>query len=377
MMEETKPLAGKIDMTGWVVPAGCEPVSKTCRGCLKKGHIWADCPDNVEKVLVGKEDAEDDWEEEEDEYSAFVIRRKRSLNEEMVLFLNDEILLDNQASQCIFHNERLLHKVTGRDPYNMCGIDGGQSGLRVDRTGEIRGFERIGATVGLAEKASANILAQARLIDAGYGVRYDSSCDQYEVDTDSKPMIFNRKVNRGGKRSPHYTHVLERAYVETVAANKARFTRREGEAAEAGNDLLSKFAHGSWKGVTDQVERGIKNLPIAGADMRRAKTIWKLTEASMKGKTNRQKQLIVKPDMGVRVTQVQQTLSVDIMFVYRMPILLGLLAPLALVQVHDFRDDRGVASVAEGLNRFIATAKGRGFDIKCNRRTQARPRAHP
>jgi hypothetical protein len=215
--------------------------------------------------------------------------------------------------------------------------------------------------VGLAEKTSANILAQARLIDAGYGVRYDSSCDQNEVDTDSKPMIFARKVNRGGKRSPHYTHV----HVENVAAkNKARFTRREGEAAEAGKDLLSKFAHESWKGVTDQVERGIKNLPIAGADMRRAKTIWKLTGASMKGKMNRQKQLIVTPDMSVRVTQVQQTLSVDIMFVYRMPILLGLLAPLALVQVHDLRDDRGVASVPEGLNRFIATARERGSDIK-------------
>jgi hypothetical protein len=41
---------GKIDMTGWVVPAGCKPVSKKCRGCLKKGHIWVDCLDNVEKV---------------------------------------------------------------------------------------------------------------------------------------------------------------------------------------------------------------------------------------------------------------------------------------------------------------------------------------
>jgi hypothetical protein len=60
-------------MTGWVVPAGCDPVSKTCRGCLKKGHIWADCSDNVEKELVGKEDAEDDWGVEEDEYSAFMI----------------------------------------------------------------------------------------------------------------------------------------------------------------------------------------------------------------------------------------------------------------------------------------------------------------
>ncbi len=245
--------------------------------------------------------------------------------------------------------------MTEREPYNMCGIDGGQSGLRVDRIGRVLGFEKIGATVGLAEKASTNILAQARLIDAGYGVRYDSSLDQYEVDTDSpRPMVFTRKASRGGKRSPHYIHVIERAYVETVAGNKARFTRREGQAAEAGKNLLSKFAHGSWKGVTDQVERGIKNLPIAGADMRRAKTIWKLTEASIEGKNNRQKQLIVTPDLSVRVTQVQQTLAVDIMFVYRMPILLGLLMPLALIQVYDLKDDRG--------NRFISTANGRGFD---------------
>ena len=150
-------------------------------------------------------------------------------------------------------------------------------------------------------------------------------------------MVFARK-------SEYYIHVIERAYVETVAGNKARFTRREGQAAEAGKNLLSKFAHGSWKRVTDQVERGIK------------RTIWKLTEASMKGKTNRQKQLIVTPDLSVRVTQVQQTLAVDIMFVYRMPILLGLLMPLALIQVYDLKDDRGAASVAEGLNRFISTA---------------------
>lgn len=326
-----------------MVPTGCEPVSKTCRGCLKKGHIWINCPDNVEKALVGKDEEGDDWEEEED-YNTFLIAGSRKRGREFTMFLGEEILLDNQALQCIFHNEGLLHGVTEREPCNMYDIDGGQSGLRVDRTGRILGFEKIGATVGLAEKASANILAQARLIDAGYGVRYDSSLDQYEVDTDSpRPMVFTRKASRGGKRSPHYTHVIERAYVETVAGNKARFTRREGEAAEAGKNLLSKFAHGSWKRVTDQVERGIKNLPIAGADMRRAKTIWKLTEASMKGKTNRQKQLIVTPDLSVRVTQVQQTLAVDIMFVYRMPILLGLLMPLALIQVYDLKDDRGAA----------------------------------
>jgi hypothetical protein len=296
----------KVDMTGWVVPAGCEPYSKTCRGCLKKGHIWTKCPDRVttENVLMGHD--EDDWQsDDEDDQGTFMISTTKKRDREAAIFLSEEILLDNQASQCIFHNEVLLHGFVGRNPYTMCGVDGGQSGLQVDRTGRISRFQKIGATVGLAKKASANILAQARLVDACYGVRYDSALDQYEVDTDLTPMIFARWTRGHGRRSPHYTHVIERAFVETVTGIKARFTRREGAAAETGKELLSKFAYGSWKGITDQVERGIKNLTIAGADLKRVKTIWKLTEASMKEKTNRQKQLVVTPDLSVRVTQIQ------------------------------------------------------------------------
>ena len=187
------------------------------------------------------------------------------------------------------------------------------------------------------------------------------------MDTESRPMIFTRRNRGKGKRSPHYSHVIWQAFAETVTGNKARFTRREGAAAVIGKKLLSKFAHGSWKGVKDQVERGIKNLPIAGADMRRAKTIWKLAEGSMKGKINRQKQMVVTPDLSVRVTQIQQTLSIGIMFVYRMPILLGLLTPLARIQVYDLKDDRGTDSVGAGLKKYLAVAKGRGFDTKCIR----------
>ena len=33
--EESKS-SGKVDTTDWVVPAGCKPDSKTCRGWLKK-----------------------------------------------------------------------------------------------------------------------------------------------------------------------------------------------------------------------------------------------------------------------------------------------------------------------------------------------------
>ena len=128
-------------------------------------------------MLVGQD--EDDWESEvEDDQATFMLSVGRMRDKETAMFLSGEILLDNQASQCIFHNESLLHGVVGRDPYTMYGIDGGESGLQVNRTGRISGFQKIGATVGLAGKASANILAQARLVDAGYGVRYDSILDQ-------------------------------------------------------------------------------------------------------------------------------------------------------------------------------------------------------
>ncbi len=65
--EESKS-SGKVAMTGGVVPAGgCESDSKTCRGCLKKGHIWANCLDRVttEKVLVGQD--KDDWQSDDED----------------------------------------------------------------------------------------------------------------------------------------------------------------------------------------------------------------------------------------------------------------------------------------------------------------------
>ena len=131
-----------------------------------------------------------------------MILTTKKRDREAAMLLSEDILLDNQASQCIFYNESLLHGVVGRDPYTKCGIDGGQSGLQVDRTGRISGFQKIGATVGLAGKASVNILAQVRLINASYGVRYDSALDQYEMDTDSTPMIFTRRTGGHGRRSP-------------------------------------------------------------------------------------------------------------------------------------------------------------------------------
>ena len=37
---------------------------------------------------------------------------------------------------------------------------------------------------------------------------------------------------------------------------------------------------------------------------------------------------------------------------------------LALIQVHDLKDDRGTDSVGAVLKKFLSVAKGRGFDTK-------------
>ena len=99
----------------------------------------------------------------------------------------------------------------------------------------------------------------------------------------------------------------------------------------------------------------------------------------MKGKTNRQKQLVVTPDMSVRVTQVQQTLSVDIMFVYRMPILGAARAgPSARPQrrPRSCKCGRGIEQiyVDRKRERVRHTVHSSGWGRR-NRRTQAGPRA--
>ena len=118
-------------MTGWVVPG----VNRT--PCLKRGRLWANCPDDrmtvPEKVLMGQE--EDDWESDaEDDEATVMVSAILKQDRETAMFLSGEIILDDQMSQCIFQYDNLLHGILERDSYTMCEIDGGQSGLQVERT---------------------------------------------------------------------------------------------------------------------------------------------------------------------------------------------------------------------------------------------------
>lgn len=64
-----------------------------------------------------------------------------------------------------------------------------------------------------------------------------------------------------------------------------------------------------------------------------------------------------------QVTQVQQTLHVDVFFVKQLSFILSVMKPLGVVQVAHIAD-RSLSTISTALNRFIKKAKSRDFDIQ-------------
>lgn len=170
--------------------------TRTCRGCLKKGHLWADCPDNTGQpdkatALVVSHDPHIDDEELLYE-AAFVI----DADNITVLFSNTEVLLDNQAGRSIFKNKALLTDVTPILPFFIGGIDGSSKGLRVTEEGTFANLGR----VGYQNKAAANILSKAQMLDSGHRVSYNQTTDEYRVEG-PQHYTFSRKILPSGQKS--------------------------------------------------------------------------------------------------------------------------------------------------------------------------------
>ena len=149
---------------------------RTCRGCLTKGHIWSNCPDNPDRhqsssafVAIGEEDPGD----EEAIYNACFMMN------ETVFFSPTEVLLDNQASKSIFKNCNLLSNIRDEDPFFIGGIDGTSRGLKVSESGDFGGLGR----VGLSRSAAANVLSKTQMLDGGKRVSYDQDEGVYRHDT--------------------------------------------------------------------------------------------------------------------------------------------------------------------------------------------------
>ena len=330
--------------------------TRTCRGCLTKGHLYANCPDNptnIQSAMVTTEDAHSvDYDNEYD--TAFVCTTEPQ--ETLVFFTTTDVLIDNQASRSIFCNDELLTKVESATPFYIGGIDSSSKGLLVNKRGHFGDYGH----VAFQPDAAANVISVAEALNRGCTVVYSSPDDMLGVGVHN--YVFSRKTVRG-RKSSHYTFDMNNytALVTTIADNMRNYTLREVSQARSARQLMMSLAHASSAAMIDMLDAGILNCSVTKTDVRNADAIFGPSIPSLKGKTVKRASTISPNVLAPRVTQVEQIMAVDIFFVKKLPFFLGVMIPLGLSMCMNLRN-RGTECVASALATFLATASSRGFD---------------
>jgi hypothetical protein len=305
-------------------------------------------------AAVGEDDEHDDIDDQ-----VFMIQRSANDDSAFATFEETDVLLDNQAGRSIFKNSDLLTDMSTTDPFYIGGIDGTSRGLCIDQDGDFEGLGRVGYN----RDAAANILSKTQVLDNGFSVAYDQSLDEYRLEGHQRIYVFGRRILHNGRRSSHYSCTMSgKAFVTTVADNLRQYTVREALQAQHARVMMERLAHASSSGTIATLQAGVINCEVTPQDVKNADAIFGMSIPSLKGKTPKRSSVPAAPILAPRVTQVQQILTVDIMFIKKIPFLLGVLIPLGLTLCAQIKN-RTAAPVAAAIRKFISTAASRDFDI--------------
>lgn len=283
---------------------------KDCWICKKLGHIAQDCPERV-LFTIGEDDEAD---------SGTVYDTANLMFDEedglVLMFGDDEIVLDGAAGKSVFKTKGLLHQVrTVRSPGRLRGVDRRGTGLSIDQEGE---YADLG-TAGYSADSIANILSQGAIKDHGCTISYNDSLEEYTVVSKTRSWVFKRKLLSNGMKSRFYTYNVNEdqgaVMIETVEGNLRRYTVQEAKKADAAVQLMARAGHMSSKAMIDVLKSGVLNCSVTPTDVRNAEAIYGRSVASLKGKTRMHAPIAAVHVLAPRVTQVQQTMHLDLFFV--------------------------------------------------------------
>lgn len=260
----------------------------------------------------------------------------------------------------MFQSEELLHDISAlRRPYSLSGIDGTSSdGLQIDRCcGMFRDFSKLGRSIGCSPVASANVLSMGDCLEKGYQVQYSSNTDEFIVNADVVTCVLKRKLHPTGRKSKHYAADMDdypvsaSMFVRTVSENLTTYSKREiDDFRRARKFQESVLGHFSTVDAINIINSGVQNCAIIAQDILRANLINGPSIASLKGETKKQVSTIAGVRLVPRVTQVQQTLDVDLFFVNQLS--QCIMMPTRFVFT-SFISDRSLQTVTAALNGFI------------------------
>ena len=306
-----------------------------------------------------------DEQEDEDEiykeamlYGRIVMARGEM---DRVLFTATEVIFDTAADSSLFQNSDLLTDITMRGrPLLIGGVQQDGQGLRVENEGTFRDL----GTVSIAPGAAANILAGAEMVDSGFAVNYDPVDDAFTVEGTHNLYRFARKLRTDGSRYRFYTcDFAELALVTTVAENLRRYTAREVKQMALAEQLMQRLGHMTSNATMSLLNAGVQNCPVTATDVRNKDAAKGVSVPGLLGKTKKRASAKAGYVLAPRVVQVQQILHIDIIFVKKVPFLLGVMTPLAL-GLTEYLKNRGEDCVRAAIDRFLAVAASRDFQVR-------------
>ena len=267
------------------------------------------------------------------------------------------------AEQSVFKNPALLHAIVGTPSVSLGGVNSQSPRLEISAKGE---FGDLGS-VGVSRNATANILSQGQAMQDGASVSYESTTDRYVVQKpNGKEWVFNRKLNPSGRKTNYWVHDTAHTTVltNTVSENLRRYTQREVKQMFEAKQLQVRLGYMNSRATVNLLNAGVLNCRVTATDVRNHTAAAGAIIAEVRGKTRK----MTPPASSVsyvapRVTQVQQSLAVDICFIKGLAFLIGKLSPLGLGLVL-YLKDRTTACVSKGIRSFLSTAASRSFECK-------------
>ena len=315
-----------------------------CYTCGKMGHYARECKKrkSTGKALVAKSIVAEDCEQGEDEDDLGEEEVAYVTLVETVLFTRNDVLLDSQASVSVFCNRDLLSNVRESAKKVVLNVvQAKASGVTISQEGD---FNEVGKCY-FSKDATANILSYAVMVDEGNNVSHDKKNDRFIFRPARSSMVYSFcSKNISGSEGRFYccdvaTMVKERptkypdsgdhVMIETVQNTLLKYTKREIADADKARLLLGKMGYLSVRNAIGIATKGV-NFDVTARDFAIAEDIHGMDVASLKGKTKKMASTIADLSIGAATVQVEQILSVDVMFVEGVPSLIGLATSLEL-----------------------------------------------
>ena len=158
----------------------------------------------------------------------------------------------------------------------------------------------------------------------------------------------------------------ETVLVQTVQDNLKLFTKGEIGQAHKAREMLGRMGFPSVRDSIGMVSSGA-NLEVSGKDFQVADAIWGKDIASIKGKATTRATNVANMEVKRYESQQQQILSVDNMFIDKLPFLVGVANPLDLTLVKSLKStdmtksSRAATAVRAGLLYFIGILESQNF----------------